>query len=165
MNHCTAYIWSGNEAVRWHFLYNGGIAIVLHGKSECTVIFCSRSRLHTKRHFLLYHHRDGLKRKPFFQKIHQDRSRDVVRKIGYNLYGGELLVLCQKGKIIDFQCIAVNEFKIILGGKSFFQDGNQLVIDFNCHNESCPLTKSLRKSSDSGTDFNNQVVLIDFGKA
>ena len=61
--------------------YDFRFCVILHRQGKCAIFLASRSFLHTIRYFFLYHDRDTVDRHMAFKQSHDDRSRNVIRKI------------------------------------------------------------------------------------
>ena len=112
----------------------------------------------------MYHDGDGIQREFFLKKGEQNRSGDVVRKVRHDFHMGESGVGCNDFLKIHLQCIGMEQQKIILCSKIFFQDGNQLIINFDGNNEAGSFTERLRESADTRTDFYHQIFFSNRGK-
>ena len=99
----------------WHLLDDVRLGVVLHREGEGTVILRAWSRLHTIRDFLLYHDSDRLDRCMALEEAHDDRGRDVVRKIRDDLHRISVVIGRDDLVEIELQYIIVDDGDIVIG--------------------------------------------------
>ena len=120
----TSYLWSRHKAVRRHICHNIRLGIILHGQRQGTVIFRSRSYLHTVCHFLLHHNRNRVNRHFSLKQSHDNRRCNVIGQIRHNFNGfSTVALLCQLSDVY-FQYIFIENRYILIILKRVLQNGN-----------------------------------------
>ena len=158
------HIGPGHETVRRHICREIRLRIVLHGKGQSAVILRSGAGFHPLRHFLLHHDRDALNRQAVFQKLHQNRRRDVIRQVRHHL-DGPAAIRREQCRDIGLHDVAGNDLQVlvILAGVPL-KDRNKVPVNLHGHHIACRLAKPLRQRADAGPDFQNHVVFADSGR-
>ena len=102
----ASHLRARNKAVRRHIRRNVRIAVILHRQRQRPVVLAARLRLHPLRH-LLHHHRDALHRHVLLQKPHDDRRRNIIRKVCHHLDRLPAVLFLHKRRNIHLQNILV----------------------------------------------------------
>lgn len=88
--------------------YDFRFCVILHRQGKCAIFLASRSFLHTIRYFFLYHDRDTVDRHMAFKQSHDDRSRNVIRKICNDLDRFPVIFSSASFEIFTFKISSFN---------------------------------------------------------
>ena len=142
--------------------YDFRFCVILHRQGKCAIFLASRSFLHTIRYFFLYHDRDTVDRHMAFKQSHDDRSRNVIRKICNDLDRFPLFFSSASFEIFTFKISSFNTSTLLYSASVSFRIGIRLV--------SISTATTARAASQrycvmvpipEWTDFQHKIILCD----
>ena len=99
------------------------------------------------------------------KKAHDDRCRDVVRKIRHHLDGFSAISLLGQFFQVYLQNVLIDDTDVVVGAQGIFQNGDQTAVDLHSHNFPRCLCQILRQRTDAGTDLQDKIILCDLRRS
>ena len=129
MDDRAVHVGHGTEIAPVHRPCDLRVAEHAHGESYGGVIRAAAFGTQSVGDFLLHHDRKRVYGQGAFDKTHDERSRDVIRKISHHL---ELSAACYPGKLVVFRFhdVAEDHFHIVRALQSHVQHAFQPLVHF-----------------------------------
>ena len=99
------------------------------------------------------------------KKPHDDRCRDVVRKIRHHLDGFSAISLLGQFFQVCLQNVLVDDTDVVVGAQGILKNGDQAAVNLHSHHFPGCLRQILRQRTNAGADLQDKVILCDLRRS
>ena len=119
LNDSGIHIRCGHKAAAADLEQNFRLGVILHGRTDSAALARAGLCTQTLCRFFLYHNRDARDGQTIFQKLHDDRRRDVIRQVRTHSDLFPVKFFFDDAVQVDLHHVVVDDLHVIAVGKRF----------------------------------------------